>query len=296
MRKIISLLISFFLVSCFMVNLSAHSGNLAYYFDTAQIPKYINDFNDNVYYIGNENIGWSLNQNAHTNGNVLSYRFSDDSSVALDSDLRLLFQSATLLWDDVVTCPQLPSGPGFVQLDYDYDGDYNAYCDIAQVDSSGHFTKWTIAINYYYYRNASDAQITLTFAHELGHTIGLNDLYDSQNYNKIMCGYGNVRTATAPTSYDIWGARVITGQHATHRWTQTAAKHICTMCYGLGSHTPTRGTLFTSKGASGHTVYCSVCNYTFTESHSNYYNQTTGRCSACGYTDSIQLSVGDQTE
>ena len=84
-----------------------------------------------------------------------------------------------------------------------------------------------------------------TLAYELGHAIGLNDLYDDQNVDKLMYGVENYRTVTSPSASDIWGAKVITGVHNTHMWaykyhstTGTGInRHVgcCTSCNGLSA-------------------------------------------------------------
>ncbi len=86
---------------------------------------------------------------------------------------------------------------------------------------TGHTLKWEMHLNWYFdfYDDGVYAVNSVTTAHEFGHTIGLTDLYLSQNYNKLMCGYRDRRTATAPTSRDLWGAQVILGLHNTHTFT-----------------------------------------------------------------------------
>lgn len=50
------------------------------------------------------------------------------------------------------------------------------------------------------------AQHSQTMTHELGHAIGLYDLYNDNNKGKLMYGYSN-STASFPTSRDIAGAK-----------------------------------------------------------------------------------------
>lgn len=83
-----------------------------------------------------------------------------------------------------------------------------------------------------------------TLAHEFGHAIGLNDLYDDQNVNKLMYGVSS-RTVSSPTTSDKWGAKVITGVHTTHTW---AYKYHST----------------TGTGQNRHVGYCTSCNGVFT--------------------------------
>ena len=69
-----------------------------------------------------------------------------------------------------------------------------------------HKTRWTMKYNETLMMFRSDAQNNGTGTHEFGHTIGLADLYNSSNKNKIMYGYSS-RTGGSPTSSDITGAR-----------------------------------------------------------------------------------------
>lgn len=58
--------------------------------------------------------------------------------------------------------------------------------------------------------NGRDSTINkTTAAHEVGHTIGLLDLYEKKNKNKLMYGITN-RTARKPTKADIKGGKYAT--------------------------------------------------------------------------------------
>lgn len=69
-----------------------------------------------------------------------------------------------------------------------------------------HKTRWTMKYNETLMMFRSDAQNNGTAAHEFGHTIGLADLYNSSNNNKLMYGYSS-RTIGFPTGSDIAGAK-----------------------------------------------------------------------------------------
>ncbi len=45
--------------------------------------------------------------------------------------------------------------------------------------------------------------------------------------------------------------------------------------------------------AVNHSIYCTLCKGTFYESHAPYYNQTLGKCTRCGRTGNIALSLGE---
>ena len=106
----------------------------------------------------------------------------------------------------------------------------------------------------------ADSLSSKVLAHEFGHAIGLKDLSNAQNINKLMYGYSN-GTATAPALADIWGAKVITGVHTTHTWGYR---------------------LIAGALGNSHQKYCTACNGL------NPYVQrctygTDNRCTVCGY-------------
>lgn len=74
----------------------------------------------------------------------------------------------------------------------------------------GHLTKWSIKMNTSIMNGRTAAKNQETMAHELGHAIGLNDLYLSGNSGVLMYGYSS-RTASSPTSKDITGANRAVG-------------------------------------------------------------------------------------
>ncbi len=272
-------------MSCYYVA-AAHSTALIDYFD-GELQS------DGTYDIGSETIGWIVDETEHTNGTFVTYRISSN----VPERFKELIADGAAKWTNPFYINESSSSSNLIE--YIYKSDINNYDVAAQFynrlyNSNGHYTSWKIWINAYntdYFDD--DSQWSIVIAHEFGHVFGLLDLFESQNADKLMYYMGDDMTATSPSLADKWGARVITGHHTTHNWSGANANHTCTRCGGVGSHSPTRGTLYTSKGASGHSGYCSVCKYTFTESHSKYYNQTIGRCSACGYTGSIQMSIGD---
>ncbi|MBO9129453.1 hypothetical protein [Bacillus sp. 165] len=77
-------------------------------------------------------------------------------------------------------------------------------------NGSGHLTQWSIKMNTAIMDGRTGAKNQETMAHEMGHAIGLNDLYLSGNQGVLMYGYSD-RTATSPTSKDQTGAAKAVG-------------------------------------------------------------------------------------
>lgn len=285
MKRLYKMCICVLLVIVLSIQVAAHSSTQRYAIDSENPPSKV----------GTEEIGWSIDETCHTNGSSSTYYFRT-GTFELSDVLKNVFRSAASMWSSIVTFTESSSQGG--EITAVSNAIYRAAAEFVpiSIDSSGHITNWTIQINTHWYDTGEDtiSQYSTYMAHELGHVIGLNDLSSSANYNKIMCGSADDITATTPRTADLNGARVITGAHSTHTWSKTTAKHSCSGCGGYGTHSPDNSRCtYTSNGASTHTVYCSICNYTFTESHSAYYNSLTGECSACGYEGLIQMGMED---
>lgn len=192
------------------------------------------------YYIGGETVGWSVNENYHTNGTNMSYAF-DYSDINLNDEYRGYVTEGALMWQGTVSIQQSINGTGLIKTVYSPGIPQAAYFTdyLGNADGNGHLYSWSIVINRA--KNVS----ARTLAHEFGHAIGLNDLYSDLNAGKLMYGYSD-GTATGPTSSDIWGAKVITGIHTSHNWgyryyTTISGENMhikyCTYCNGLTSVT-----------------------------------------------------------
>lgn len=192
------------------------------------------------YYIGGEDVGWSIDEGYHTYGRIITYSFSSTDSY-LTSTYQSYVKNGASKWSGVVkiTNETDGSGTGLISTFNDpYTGVVAMFCNY-EADGSGHLTTWQLQMNRAYTLSAA------VLAHEFGHVIGLNDLYQSKNSNKLMYGYTN-GTATGPTTSDILGAEVIIGVHSSHTWdykywttNSLGNVHIkyCTGCQGLTSTT-----------------------------------------------------------
>ena len=101
-----------------------------------------------------------------------------------------------------------------------------------------------------------------TIVHELGHAVGLTDLYTLNNSNKIMYYTNNGRTATDPHTQDKWGVKVITGYHTSHTWSYVF--------------------YLTNGGVNQHRRRCTSCKGIKYNSVENCTYNASGVCTKCG--------------
>lgn len=224
------------------------------------------------YYVGGEVQGWSIRENMHTNGTTINYFFYTGAQ-APNATQKEITRRGAGMWAGTVTINEVPEGTSGAGRVYAYNGGtydgYATFCEQTTVNT--HLTSWSIKIN----NNKNATAVTL--AHEFGHAIGLNDLYEDYNANKLMYGYEPTCTATGPTDLDKWGARVITGEHTSHTWG-----------YKCHSAAP--------NGGNRHIKYCIQCKgLTDMISSCTYNSQKI--CTICGVAYNVNpAAVGLETE
>lgn len=188
-----------FLVLLFSASVTAHTNSQAGILEQEYIAEY------ERYGIGGEEIGWSVDEEFHIGQTAFQYVFSE-----VPTAIQVKFRTAASMWSEVATITESTSATGTVDWFNDpTDSAVAIFIPISVNENTGHLTQWAIYINLAY---------TITprvLAHELGHVIGLNDLYKKGNSGLLMYGYTS-GTATAPTESDLWGAKVILGIHTTH--------------------------------------------------------------------------------
>lgn len=154
---------------------------------------------------GGELLGYRVNCTSpgHAGTRNITYRFS-----GVPARYRSFTATGAARWNNtgVVSISQAVSSPNVVETYTD--NNTSTVASVASVYNAvtRHKTRWTMRYNETNMVFRSDAQNNGTAAHEFGHTIGLADLYNSANINRLMYGYSS-RTTGVPTNTDITGAR-----------------------------------------------------------------------------------------
>lgn len=156
---------------------------------------------------GSESVGWIVNCTTpagHAGTSSYTYKFD----AGLETKYKTYTGNGVARWNNtsIVNITFSSISANLVTSHSGPDSDTVAVTRSWKNSVTGHKTKWELSYNRYIMGNYGDTQNNGTATHEIGHTIGLVDLYNTSNQNKLMYGIAN-RTVYSPTSYDQTGAK-----------------------------------------------------------------------------------------
>lgn len=117
------------------------------------------------------------------------------------------------VWKDcgVVTLTRSKSSPNKVKMTNKADTSSFAWARTYGDSQTGKIYEFEICFNRKNMDKRSALKNKVTAAHEVGHTLGLLDLCEKRNENKLMCGNGRRKeSVTKPMPADIKGAKYAT--------------------------------------------------------------------------------------
>lgn len=135
---------------------------------------------------GSESVGWIVNCDSHAGKSSYIYKF--------DIGLSSAYQGYTLTgvsrWNStgIVYISPATTSTNLVTSHGGSDTSTVAVTRSWKNSTTGHKTRWEFSYNRYVMGNRTATQNNETATHEIGHTIGLADLYKSYNNNKLMYG------------------------------------------------------------------------------------------------------------
>ena len=217
--------------------------------------------------MGGENIGWGADETKHsyigtdlTNPQKVYFKL-DTTDICLTDNYKEMVRQAAQMWSSVIEIVELPEGAsttgknvGIINSVSLAAETYIATYTQAITNSDGHLSSWVITLN-----RAKNVNAKI-IAHEFGHILGLVDLYDNSNNDKLMYHAPALSSAQAPTAQDIIGAKVITGSHS-HTWQYKYYK--------------------TDSAGNMHRGTCTGCNGTAASYERCFYNAQ-NICRGCG--------------
>jgi hypothetical protein len=237
--------------------------------------------------------GWRT-MTFHISGSSFTYRIISSNNMT-NSIINAINNGASS-WSSVMSITRVTSGgTGTVQFENanNFGLDWIAYAEPLK-ESGQHITSYKIALN----PNYAGSITSKVMAHEFGHIIGLDDLGKpshgdtplarNHNMGNIMW-YTDGTLASAPTSRDRAGARVITGAHTSHTF---SARYF-----------PQKATLSNGVVRNRHRRACNSCyGWQFGSAIETCSNYIGGQCSTChtyrngNVTRSGRISIDDTLE
>ncbi|MFS1518477.1 hypothetical protein V1503_18750 [Bacillus sp. SCS-151] len=158
---------------------------------------------------GSESEGWVLKLNGHAGTSLDS--FSLNPKITIGGSLYNEILGGAAKWDssDVSFYHNSSgNGVGYISTFTQPDSDTIAQFYGRDTNSQGHYIRWTMDINVPRYNDYDTADRKIILAHEFGHAVGLKDLRDTSNNDKLM--YGTTKEwdwPSYPTPADKTGAK-----------------------------------------------------------------------------------------
>ena len=116
-----------------------------------------------------ETIGWSINEQLHTNSTSFAYRFLSSDRFLTDT-YKTIIRNGASKWSSYGTISESSSSTGIISTFLDDETGEWASLYHYTCNTYGHFTTWQIRFN------RAKNFTAVTAAHEFGHIFGLMDL------------------------------------------------------------------------------------------------------------------------
>ena len=192
-------------------------------------------------YFGGNDIGWIINEEAHTNGNYIKYKFA----TGVPQTVKNIVAGGAAIW--TISSPATAeismdsAGSGTVIMSDALPSDKAALTQLICETSTGHQISWIMYINTDSANGTATPLTSKKIAHEFGHVIGLMDIGGSSNSGKLM--YSGSLASASLASIEAKGARLILGRHYSHSWeyvfyqTNSSGNNThrrrCSYCHGI---------------------------------------------------------------
>lgn len=130
---------------------------------------------------------------------------------ALNKKYKSYMTYGAKVWKEsgVVTFKRSRNTPNTVETCTSKDTSFVAYAVTWGEVRTGKIIKFEIKLNKDIMNGRTASRNKVTAAHEMGHTLGLLDLYEARNKGKLMYGFTD-RETTKPTATDIKGGKYAT--------------------------------------------------------------------------------------